>query len=353
VFARNHPFSSSVSLYLHSPAHTVKSLKAISLIEATLEERGFEDDRRFMLVIPAPLPAWGHFRPDIDPTHRFLTQRQCPSLARISAKIGAVVDTDTHAHHNRLIMSCDLVSNEICSVPLTSSIRKSDNETLYLASLWDDLVTVRDMGDEIARYVTRIAQLDSDFCDTLWDQSWGPAGVRLVQQTVRLDTLDRKSDDRYVPAAARSLKGDTPSVSLSDGFPILLANQASLDDLNQRLKEKGESEIDMSQFRPNIVVKGSPAYDEDTWKTISVDGVILHLVKGCPRCKQSCTNQTTGVVSDEPVETLSAYRACQPKVPANVYFAQNALPDPESIGKTIRVGDRIEVIERGEPEWGE
>ena len=39
-----------------------------------------------MLVVPLPTPVWGHFKAG-EATYRFLTQRQCPSLARVSVKI--------------------------------------------------------------------------------------------------------------------------------------------------------------------------------------------------------------------------------------------------------------------------
>jgi uncharacterized protein YcbX len=341
-------------------------LKAVSLTQATLEEKGLQDDRRFMLVIPAPVPAWGHFRPGLDPTHRFLTQRQCPSLARIQATW-----EDSKQGYRTLVLSSDLLSSEDgCRVPVSS--QSSPDSPLWQATLWDDIVTVRDMGDSVARFITRVATLDSEFRENylahtdemeLSNQPDRSAFVRLVQQVDHLPPISssstttcvipRTANDAYVPHAARTLTGDSPTVSLADGFAILIANQASLDDLNQRLQQKGASPIPMAQFRPNVVVTGAPAFDEDTWKVIAIDGVLLHVVKGCPRCKQSCTDQSTGVVRDEPLLTLAEYRACMPDRPQNVFFAQNALPYPDSVGTTVRGGAQVEVIERGEPVWGD
>ena len=88
-----------------------------------------------------------------------------------------------------------------------------------------------------------------------------------------------------------------PQGSLQDGFPVLLTSEESLKELNKRLIEKGKDELPMSRFRPNIVVKGlKKAFDEDEWKAIQIggkDGPIFHIVKGCPRCKQSCTDQVS------------------------------------------------------------
>jgi len=125
-------------------------------------------------------------------------------------------------------------------------------------------------------------------------------------------------------------------------------SEASLDELNKRLGEKGKKPIPMSRFRPNLVVKGTKPFEEDTWRVISIDGLIFHIVKGCPRCKQSCTDQETGRVFEEPLETLSEFRALG-GVKENVYFAQNAIA--QGTGGSISVGSRICVLERGDPIW--
>ena len=62
----------------------------------------------------------------------------------------------------------------------------------------------------------------------------------------------------------------SPSVSgthhfgFADGFPLLVANQASLDDLNARLRAKGAAEVPMDRFRPNIVVQGTGRHSKRT-----------------------------------------------------------------------------------------
>ena len=59
----------------------------------------------------------------------------------------------------------------------------------------------------------------------------------------------------------------------------------------------------------------------------------------------------SGVVTDEPVATLAEFRALDSNNSANVYFCQNSLASPGSIGKSIRVGDTVEVLEWGTPEY--
>ena len=111
----------------------------------------------------------------------------------------------------------------------------------------------------------------------------------------------------------------------------------------------------MSRFRPNIVVKGKSLqpFEEDRWKVIVIGTTVFAIVKACPRCKQSCTDQVTGTVSPqmEPLTTMASFRRSLGDQPTNgdVFFAQNAIPIGTLEGKTIKVGDPIEVLERGDP----
>ena len=176
--------------------------------------------------------------------------------------------------------------------------------------------------------------------------------IRLVQIA---PTDSRVCSDAYVPAHARTWWGGIPKVALSDGFPILIAFEASLQELNRRLVARKEPPIDMSRFRPNLVIGNTKPFEEDYWKTIRIghDGPVLHLVKGCPRCKQSCTDQQTGRVHEEPLRTLRDFRLHGDEV----YFAQNAIVDPSSSvssgdgGPVLTVGQTVTVLEKGQPVW--
>ena len=59
----------------------------------------------------------------------------------------------------------------------------------------------------------------------------------------------------------------------ADGYPLLLIGQASLDDLNARLVAAGRHPLQMDRFRPNLVVDGLDACEEDFLATLTVGGV--------------------------------------------------------------------------------
>lgn len=83
------------------------------------------------------------------------------------------------------------------------------------------------------------------------------------------------------PALTRRVKRhEAVPLSFADGFPFLLTNDASLRDLQRRCK----ASVQMEQFRPNLVVTGADAWEEDTWKVIRIGSVVFDVVKPCSRC---------------------------------------------------------------------
>ena len=312
----------------------MKSLRPISVQEANLSPLGLDGDRNLMLV----QPYYSSHKSSTSSTHRFVTQRQCSKLATIMASLPIIVE-----EKKLITLSSDSVPGKSVSIDVSS--KALDTYTIkHRAGLWDDVVDVVDVGDEAALFVQSIMRQENDTYND----------VRVVSISPKL--TDRKTDGRYLPKAALNpFSGNVPNVSLTDGFPILIASEESLGALNGKLREKGKREIPMSRFRPNIVVKGlSKAFEEDEWKAIQIGGdtgPILHVVKGCPRCKQSCTDQLTGERDTEPLETLSEFRAFGKD--NEVYFAQNVAlqPGTKTTMSTIRVGHEVRVLTVGRPVW--
>lgn len=80
--------------------------------------------------------------------------------------------------------------------------------------------------------------------------------------------------------------------------------QASLQKLNEKL---GEAAVPMERFRPNLVVAGTEAWEEDDWESFTVSGpghgpCKFSATMPCDRCKarQSMTNDSpvTPLLSD-------------------------------------------------------
>jgi uncharacterized protein len=119
-------------------------------------------------------------------------------------------------------------------------------------------------------------------------------------------------------------------VGFADGYPVLLASSESLADLNRRL----ETPVAMSRFRPNVVVCGGAAYEEDGVDRVRIGGLSFRMPKRCARCEVVTVDPRTGERGKEPLRTLAHYR----RQGKNVYFAQNLIPDGEG---RLEVGDEV------------
>ena len=123
----------------------------------------------------------------------------------------------------------------------------------------------------------------------------------------------------------------------SDGFPLLVISEASLEDLNSRLPEP----LPMNRFRPNIVLAGIEPYDEDRIADLHADGIRLRISKPCTRCSITTTDQMRGVVAgDEPLRTLKTYRWS--KELRGMMFGQNTLV-VSGAGRELHVGQIFDI----------
>jgi uncharacterized protein len=152
----------------------------------------------------------------------------------------------------------------------------------------------------------------------------------LLGRAVRLVWFPNECSRRIAPEFVPEKR----YTNFNDGFPLLIASQASLDSLNTKL----EHPVIWERFRPNIVIDGDlEPHAEDGWKHIRLGTLELQILKPCARCAIIMTNPETGVLEREPMRTLATYRTVQGKV----MFAQNTIHLEPG---TIRVGDPLEVI---------
>lgn len=252
--------------------HPLKSAAAVSVDKASIDAFGFEHDRRWMLV---------------DEKGDFLSQRQLPQMCLINATA--------------------LPSGLRITVPGLQSIDVAAmKNTVRQVSVWGDVCNAQDCGDEAANYLSRFLQTT----------------CRLVYFP---DDEVRQVDLDYAK------KGDI--TGFSDGFPLLVISQASLDDLNGRLSEP----VTMNRFRPNIVVSGTDAFAEDSWECIKVGTITLRVVKPCSRCSIPSIDPSTGIRSAEPVNSLRTYRMRD----SQVYFGQNVIAD---LTGCLEVGMEVEIV---------
>jgi uncharacterized protein len=259
--------------------YPVKSLGGIALREAKVEPRGLQYDRRWLLV---------------DEEGMALTQRDYPRMALCSVRLRAE----------------GLEVSAPGTEPLLIPFRLKDSQPTITVKIWKSVCEARLVGE---------------FADAWFGQFLG-ASCRLVYMA---DETRRAVNPVY------AVKDDI--VSFADGYPFHLLGESSLEDLNGRL----DSQLPMNRFRPNFIVSGSLAYDEDGWRRVRIGENLFHVVKPCERCTVTTIDQAQGVrTGQEPLKTLARYRA----VNQNLLFGQYLIADGED--GILRVGDRLQVVER-------
>ncbi|WP_338871452.1 MOSC N-terminal beta barrel domain-containing protein [Spirosoma sp. SC4-14] len=278
--------------------YPIKSLGGISVTEAVVEAKGLRFDRRFMLV---------------SPDGQFITQRANQQMALIDV---AIEGTQLRVWHRNQ-------PDNVLELPLLPADRPHDQETMQV-SIWDShnvpAVTVGEHADQW--FSNALGQL-----------------CRLVFMP---ESTHRTVDPRY----ARQ----HDAVSFADGYPYLLIGESSLDELNRRLPSSHEhpaQPLSMIRFRPNIVVKGSDPYDEDTWAHFRINDIDFYGVKPCARCVLTTIDPATGHKGKEPLRTLATYRHWNNKI----LFGQNVLAEAMTAGTlgALRIGQTVEILHRQEP----
>lgn len=257
--------------------YPIKSCAGITLDEALVERRGLHLDRRWMLV---------------DAANRFITQRDYPQMARIHPAIAGEGLTVRAAGMEPL------------------SIPDLDSPHRELVTVWRDTVEAAVANDAVNDWFSRTLGMN----------------VRLVAMP---PATIRPVDPSYATG--------NDEVRFQDGFPLLLATESSLADLNRRLAEP----VTMLRFRPNVVIAGDlQPFEEDTWSEINVGGIPCHVVKPSARCVIVNVDPATGrPTNKEPLRTLASYRSVNNKP----LFAQNLIP---AVTGTIRVGDEVSVLNK-------
>jgi len=102
--------------------------------------------------------------------------------------------------------------------------------------------------------------------------------------------------------------------------PLLVASKASLEELNARIGD-GRA-LPMDRFRPNVVLDGMQAFEEDRLKLFRIGDVEFRSVKDCARCAYTTIDQATGDKDGlEPLKTLAVFRKQDRGVMFGHYYA--------------------------------
>lgn len=259
--------------------YPVKSLHGHSVLKTDVDLIGLRGDRRWLIT-------------DLD--NRFLTMREHPHMTFVQTKI--------------LENGVELFHPDLGSIEVVSSMGQNDLEQV---TIWRSTVKA-----------CRSSQQAEAFLSAALKQ---PVKLFYMQ-----GETERSCDPEFAPGA---------HVSFADGFPILLANSASLAALNEQL----ELEMSMARFRPNIVFRGAQAWVEDEIKRLRIGEVTFKVLKPCDRCVLTTFDPITAEQSsnNEPLRSLGKiHRSHNGKI----MFGQNIVAEQAGV---ISMNDEVEILETG------
>jgi hypothetical protein len=263
--------------------YPVKSCAGVELREAALTETGLDLDRAWMVV---------------DDANEFISQREVPRMALVQVQLKT----------NEVVLRAPGMLALHLAIEAVDSPRH--------VRVWADEVDAWDMGAVAAQWFT-------DFLGR---------PCRLV----RFDPEVRRVSNTQWTGGVEALN------QFSDGFPLLVTSEGSMQELNRRLAEAGHAPVGVERFRPNIVLAGLDANDEDRLDVLRIAAdrdVVLKPVKPCTRCTIPDIDPATGVSSPEVNAALRAYRS-NDAMNGALTFAMNAIV-LEGFDATLRVGQDV------------
>ncbi|MDO9482722.1 MAG: MOSC N-terminal beta barrel domain-containing protein [Hydrogenophaga sp.] len=273
--------------------YPVKSCAGVAVPDAELTPTGLAYDRTWMVV---------------DSAGEFVSQRELPRMALIQPtfKMGQLV----------------LRAPGMLALHLALDAAESP----LSVRVWDDAVAAYDMGDVAAQW----------FSDFLGPDA--PTGLKRLR-LARFDPAVRRL------CSPKWTGGREATTQFADGFGLLVVSTASLAELNERLVAAGHAPVDMRRFRPNIVLAGLEAHDEDRLGPLHIttaDGeAVIETVKPCARCPIPNIDPVTATSSPAVGDTLQGYRQ-DARLNGAVTFGMNAIV-LQGDGRVLRVGQMVQA----------
>lgn len=270
--------------------YPVKSMRGISLEEAVLTPKGLAGDRQWMVA---------------EPDGRFVTQRDKPELALVATNVDDSGVTLSMPGHGSITVPYQMHDGERVS-----------------SRVWKDACETVDQGREVSAWLTRALA--------------SATPLRLLAMSPGFKR----------PLHKAPLLGEGTTTGFADAAPFLVANEASLAELNSRLEAAAIPAVPMNRFRPNIVISGVEAFAEHRLQSLEAPDYQLDMRFPCERCMVTTIDQDTAEKHPQaqPFKTLALINPMpgSKRAPA---FAENAVLAHGNLQK-IAVGDQLRAVFR-------
>ncbi len=277
--------------------YPVKSCAGIEMQQALLTDTGLAWDRAWMVT-----DAQGHC----------LTQRTLPRMALVQPRL--------QPQEGALLLHAP--GQPTLSVPLAPSGACRE------VQVWDDRVQALDAGEDAA--------------------SWFSTFLGQPCRLVRFDPAGRRL------ASADWTAGLQAPFQFADAFPLMVTSMAALEVINAHLAKTGEAAVGMERFRPNLVLGGVDAHEEDWLDLLHIPkesawevGATAHsrapvqllLTKPCVRCPIPDIDPASAQPGTQVGDALRRYRQ-DARMGGAVTFGMNAVVR-SGAGQVLHVGQSV------------
>lgn len=242
----------------------------------------------------------------LNDTNRMITLRNEPLLARIQITL----------LEDAIQLQAD--GMPAIQVPVDQPLKKGDH--IHTTNIHGEEIDGQDCGSEINGWFSRYL---GEEC-------------KLIKHH---DKFGFRGSKTVVNGSLVKKHGKGLDILYQDGAPLLLINETSVQDLNERIENDHGNErppkVNADQFRPNIFFETDKAYEEDSWKFVKINDSEFQFLGGfcfgfcltelfcfsllsrsklanamirfaveCGRCKMTTFNKTTWEYEPEPLRTL-------------------------------------------------
>ncbi|KEY71485.1 hypothetical protein S7711_03552 [Stachybotrys chartarum IBT 7711] len=342
--------------------YPVKSCRGVELARSRVVPTGLEFDRIYTF---AQRRSNAH---DGD-AWEFATQRQLPRLANVKVDLWLPDHTKTSRQLGKLSDAFIVVrfpwedagvfqqlaakiSRGLRGVPEKEfmvpvefpSKQEVENRGYTFANvrIWKEITKALNMGKEIPPQLATYLGVKGDLA------------------LFRMDPTNQREVFRCAPKSDEV--GYQPVVDFHDAYPLHLLSLSSVHDLSSKIqKDEIMTKLDARRFRANIIISGTDAYDEESWRLLrfhdandkdkqSVFDVSCRTV----RCKMPNVDPDTGIRHrTEPDNSLRKYRNVDEGSPTLGCLGMQMCPIFPDAEKSllyesfVEVGMQIDVLKRG------
>ncbi|KAK4545139.1 hypothetical protein LTR36_003690 [Oleoguttula mirabilis] len=314
--------------------YPIKSLRATELDAATLTKHGFTYDRRYMILKVLE-----------DGSYENMAVASYAEMTLFFTSI--TIPEDGDALHG--------------TITITFKPPTGEQQTLEIP-LKPKVAGLEDMDVIMHRSPTKAHKMNQEYNDWLsacfgFEVVLAYLGDNL--RNVLMSTSGNKQEasngwfSSFTSKATQLVVGannEQSQITFADCAPYLIVSEKSMEDVHSRLPDG--QQMDITKFRPNIVVSGADeVWEEDFWGELTIGGETkIQTEHNCARCKSINIDYATGqpgtTEAGSILKKLNSNRRVDPGAKWSPIFGRYSFLHPGSEGHAIKVGDEVRVSKR-------